>query len=143
MKDSKKLNKGSAGQNRKLGAHFIDKYRTKPGVQDCASGLLYRVVEAAEGPSPTARDTVRVHQRIQNVDGSPIADTYKTGLPDEFSLAEAIAGLSEGLQLMALGSRYEFVIPPELAWGKKGAGNTIGPNAVMVFDVRLLQILPG
>jgi FKBP-type peptidyl-prolyl cis-trans isomerase FkpA len=94
---------------------------------------MYRVLEQTQGPSPTMQNEVVVNQRILNFDGSVIADTYKSGFTDRFSL-------QEGLQLMALGSRYEFVIPPEIAWGKRGVGNKIGPNAFMVFDVRLLEI---
>lgn len=101
---------------------------------------MYREIEPAQGMAPTADDSVLVNQRILNADGSVIADTYKSGLPDKFSMKEAIPGLREGLQLMAVGARFEFVIPPELAWGKRGASNKIGPNAVLIFDVRLLEI---
>lgn len=137
---AKKLNKGSAGQNRKAGQGFMEKYRLKPETQETATGLLYRVIEKVEGLSPCESDTVVVNQRILNADGSVIADTYKSGLPDTFSLKEAIVGLREGLLLMSIGDRYELVIPPELAWGKRGATNKIGPNAVLVVDVRLLDI---
>ena len=98
------------------------------------------ILEDAQGPTPTMQNEVVVNQRILNFDGSVIADTYKSGFTDRFTLKEAILGLQEGLQLMTLGSRFEFVIPPELAWGKRGVGNKIGPNALMVFDVRLLEI---
>lgn len=137
---AKKLNKGSAGQNRKAGQGFMEKYRLKQETQETATGLLYRVIEKVEGLSPCESDTVVVNQRILNADGSVIADTYKSGLPDTFSLKEAIVGLREGLLLMSIGDRYELVIPPELAWGKRGATNKIGPNAVLVVDVRLLDI---
>lgn len=100
---------------------------------------MYRVIEQVEGPTPTEFDTVTVNQRILLADGAVIADTYKESLPDKYSLQEAIPGLREGLQLMPLGSRYEFVIPPELAWGRKGNGSGIGPYAVMVVDARLLK----
>lgn len=139
-KNQRALNKGSKGQNRKGSEAFVAKYANKPDVVQHDSGLMYRVLEQTQGPSPTMQNEVVVNQRILNFDGSVIADTYKSGFTDRFSLKEAILGLQEGLQLMALGSRYEFVIPPELAWGKRGVGNKIGPNALMVFDVRLLEI---
>jgi FKBP-type peptidyl-prolyl cis-trans isomerase FkpA len=139
-KNQRALNKGSKGQNRKGSEAFVAKYASKPDVVQHDSGLMYRVLEQAQGPPPTMQNEVVVNQRILNFDGSVIADTYKSGLTDRFSLKEAILGLQEGLQLMTLGSRYEFVIPPELAWGKRGVGNKIGPNALMVFDVRLLEI---
>ena len=136
----KKLNKGSSGQNRAASESYIDKYRQKEGVQETATGLLYRVLEEGNGMTPTEADTVEVNQRIQLVGGKIIGDTYKEGIPDEFTMKEAIPGIREGLQLMQEGSRYEFVVPPELAWGKKGVGNKIGPNAVLIFDLRLLHV---
>lgn len=139
-KNQRALNKGSKGQNRKGSEAFIAKYANKPDVIKRDSGLMYRILEEVQGPTPAMQNTVVVNQRILNFDGSVIADTYKSGFTDRFSLKEAILGLQEGLQLMALGSRYEFVIPPTLAWGKRGVGNKIGPNALMVFDVRLLEI---
>ena len=137
---NKKLNKGSSGQNRKAGEDYLDKYRQKDGVQETASGLLYREVEPGSGIAPTETDSVEVNQRIQLVGGKIIGDTYKEGIPDEFTMKEAIPGIREGLQLMQEGARYEFVVPPELAWGKKGVGNKIGPNAVLIFDLRLLHV---
>ncbi len=136
----KKLNKGSSGQNRAASDSYMDKYRQKDGVQATASGLLYRVIEEGDGMTPTEADSVEVNQRIQLVGGKVIGDTYKEGMPDEFSMKEAIPGIREGLQLMQEGARYEFVVPPDLAWGKKGVGNKIGPNAVLIFDLRLLKV---
>ena len=136
----KRLNKGSAGQNRKASEKFYHDYSQKEGVQVTGSGLLYRILEQGSGSPPCEQDTVVVNQRILNFDGKVIADTYKLGMPDTFTMKEAIPGLREGLMLMAEGSRFEFVVPPELAWGKRGASNKIGPNALLVFDVRLLEI---
>ncbi|WP_188149578.1 FKBP-type peptidyl-prolyl cis-trans isomerase [Teredinibacter waterburyi] len=136
---TKKLNKGSAGQNRKLSEQFLDKFRRKADAIVLPSGLIYRVLEAGTGPCPEFSDKVSVHQRILTADGKVISDTYKTGLADSFLISEAIAGLQEGLLLCQLGGRYEFAIPPELAWGKRGANNKIGPNAVLLFDIRLLD----
>ncbi len=137
----KKLNKGSSGQNRAASDSYIEKYRSKDDVQETASGLLYRVLEPGDGMTPTETDTVEVNQRIQLVGGKVVGDTYKEGMPDEFSMKEAIPGIREGLQLMQEGARYEFVVPPDLAWGKKGVGNKIGPNAVLIFDLRLLKVV--
>ncbi|WP_049723275.1 FKBP-type peptidyl-prolyl cis-trans isomerase [Gilvimarinus polysaccharolyticus] len=137
---NKKLNKGSAGQNRKAGDDHINKYRQKSDVQETASGLLYRELEPGRGINPTVTDTVVVNQRIQLVGGKIIGDTYKEGIADEFTMKEAIPGIREGLQLMCEGARFEFVVPSELAWGKKGVGNKIGPNAVLIFDVRLVNV---
>lgn len=140
---SKKLNKGSSGQNRKASESFLEKYRQKPGVIETDTGLLYREIEPGEGLSPTPNDKVVVNQRIQLVNGKVIGDTYQDGMPDTFPMKEAIPGIQEGLQLVQEGGRYEFVVPPELAWGKKGVGNKIGPNAVLIFDVRLMEVVFG
>lgn len=136
----KKLNKGSSGQNRKASENFLQKFAAKPGVNALASGLLMRVIEEGRGVAPQLTDTVVVNQRILTVDGKVIADTYQTGMPDRFAMKEAIIGIQEGLQLAQEGGRYEFAVPPELAWGKRGVGNKIGPNAVLFFDVRLLEV---
>lgn len=141
--NNKRLNKGSSGQNRKASENFLEKLRQKEGVRETSSGLLYRVVEEGTGISPTMADMVVVHQRILGVNNKVIADTYKDGMPDEFFLKEAIAGIQEGLQLARESGRYEFVVPPELAWGKRGVGNKIGPNAVLIFDMRLLEVKLG
>lgn len=137
---AKKTSKGSTGSNKKLTEDFISKYQNKADVISLDSGLLYRVIDDVQGASPKFTDTVTVNQRILLADGSVIADTYKAGLPDEFDISEAIPGLQEGIQLMPVGARYEFVIPPELAWGKKGNGSKIGPNAVMQVDLRLIKV---
>lgn len=137
---TKKTSKGSTGANRNATDQYIEKYANKPDVQRHPDGFYYRVIEQTQGTSPTEFDTVKVNQRILLADGSVIADTYRSGLPDEFSMAEAIPGLKLGLPLMAVGSRFEFVIPPDLAWGKKGNRSNVGPNAVMFFDIRLLDV---
>jgi FKBP-type peptidyl-prolyl cis-trans isomerase len=139
-KKDKKNGKGSAGQNRKNSEDFLIKYQQKADVTICDSGLMYRVIEQIDNPSPTQYDSVEIHQRILLTDGTVIADTYKTNSSEKFTVEEAIDGLTEGLQYMTLGSRYEFVIPPDLAWGKKGNRSKIGPNAVLVIDIRLIDI---
>lgn len=141
-KNSKKAGKkqgGSSGQNRKQGDTFIDKYRKKEGVKETDSGLLYEIIKQGDGECPPHNANVTVHQRAMIANGKVLDDTYKENTPMEFCLSEVIEGYSEGLQMMPLGSRYKFVIPPDLAWGKKGSGGRIGPNAVVVFDVHLLE----
>jgi FKBP-type peptidyl-prolyl cis-trans isomerase FkpA len=131
--------KGSTGRNRNLSEDFIARYRSKPDVNETASGLLYRIRDDGDGADYDAHQQVKIHQRISLADGSVIDDTYKRGLAEQFGLAEAIPGLREGLKLMREGARYEFVIPADLAWGKKGNGRQIGPNSVMIMDVRLIE----
>ena len=133
--------KGSPGQNRKNSESFIQKYGRKEGVSCTPEGVLYRIIDQGRGVSPCIEDTVRVHQRVLLSDGTVIADTYRTGEIETFSLSEAIDGLKIAIPMMSTLARYEFVIPPDLAWGKRGAGNKIGANAVLVFDIKLLEIL--
>ncbi|EWH12189.1 peptidyl-prolyl cis-trans isomerase FkpA [Catenovulum agarivorans DS-2] len=138
---AKKKSKGSTGLNRKNTENFIEKYQSKADVVLHESGLMYRVIDTSaqtNKTSPTADSYVKIHQRILLADGSVIADSYKANLPEELYVAEAIAGLQIGLLLMKVGERFEIVVPPDLAWGKKGNGGKIGPNAVLIFDVRLL-----
>lgn len=136
----KKKSKGSAGQNRKSSEEFLKKYQQKSDATLTDSGLMYRIIEQTSNPCPTVDDSVEVYQRILLTDGKVIADTYKTNSSEKFSLEEAIDGLTEGLQYMGLGARYEFVIPADLAWGKKGNRSSIGPNAVLIIDIRLVDI---
>lgn len=138
--DSGKLNKGSSGQNRKASDDQLAKFKQKSDVQETASGLLYRVLEDGTGMTPCENDRVTVHQRIKVANGKVIADTYQTGFCDSFLLKEAIPGVRELLQLAKVGGRYEFMVPPELAWGKKGVGDKIGPNSILLFDLRLIDI---
>ena len=133
--------KGSSGYNRKNSDDFIDRNRNKQGVVETESGLQYVVIDEADGAQPTTDDIVLVHQRVTLVDSSVIDDTYKRNEPAEFSMQDAIPGYREGLLMMSAGSRYRFFIPSDLAWGKRGAGNKIGPHAVLIIDARLLEIM--
>ncbi len=133
--------KGSSGYNRKNSHDFLEKNRHKPDVMVTDSGLQYIIIDKQDGKRPHEDNVVCVHQRITLIDGSVIDDTYQKNEPLEFSMAEAIPGYREGLKMMSIGSRYRFVIPPDLAWGKRGAGDKIGPNAVLIIDARLIEIL--
>jgi FKBP-type peptidyl-prolyl cis-trans isomerase len=133
--------RGGAGQNRAKTDAFLEKNRGKPGVVETPSGLQYTVRDPGTGRSPDAWSTVEVNQRILLVDGTVIKDTYHGTDTDIFTLAEAIDGLKEGLPLMKEGGKCRFVVPPDLAWGKRGAGNRIGPYATLIFDIRLERII--
>jgi len=139
-KKKKKNTKGSAGFNKKNSTDFLAKNRNKPGVHETDSGLQYLVIEQGAGATAGLEDTVVVQQRITLVDGTIIDDTYKTPNPAVFSMAEAIEGYREGLQMMGVGARYRFFIPSDLAWGKRGAGSRIGSHAALIIDTRLLEI---
>ena len=132
--------KGSQGLNKKSSKSFFEKNRVKPGVFETESGLQYLIIDECDGPKPAINDKVVVHQRVSLIDGTLVIDTYKESLPAVFTMKEAIEGYREGLLMMNVGSRYRFFIPHELAWGKRGAGNKIGPYAMLIIDVRLIEI---
>lgn len=119
---------------------FLKKNRLKADVIEMESGLQYTIMNEGEGESPTKWSTVDVNQRILLVDGTVIKDTFRTPDTDRFSMEEAIAGLKEGLPLMKEGARYRFFVPPDLAWGKRGAGDKIGAHATLIFDIRLEKV---
>ncbi|MCK5859367.1 FKBP-type peptidyl-prolyl cis-trans isomerase [Abyssibacter sp.] len=104
------------------------------------SGLQYEVLEDSDGDKPTAEDKVTVHYKGTLIDGTVFDSSYDRGNPATFPLSGVIPGWTEGLQLMPVGSKYRFVIPPELAYGQRGAGARIGPNETLVFEVELLSI---
>ena len=140
-KKYKTKTKGSAGQNRAETETFLKKNRSKPGVIETASGLQYTLLEQGTGKSPDEWSTVEVNQRILLVNGTVIKNTYDGTETDTFTMAEAIDGLKEGLPLMKEGGKFRFVVPPDLAWGKRGAGSKIGPYAALIFDIRLERVI--
>ena len=139
-REKKSRSKGSAGNNRKSGEDFLLRNSKKEGVIETGSGLQFLIIEEKDGAKPGMFDTVQIHQRALLLDGKILADTYRQNKPDEVKIDELIEGLQEGLQMMAVGSRYKFWVAPDLAWGRKGTGNTIPPNAVLSFDIRLVEI---
>ena len=98
MAKQKKQAKGSRGSNRNLTQDVLAKYRQRPDTTETASGLIYRIIDDAQGEQPGPHHRVKVHQRIMLGDGTVIDDTYKKGLPEDFAISEAIEGLQEALQ---------------------------------------------
>lgn len=129
-----------AEANRQAGADFLAENAEREGVEVTDSGLQYEVIEAGDGERPSAEDTVTVHYRGTLLDGTEFDSSYSRGEPATFPLNGVIPGWTEGLQLMPVGSTYKFYIPSELAYGERGAGQAIGPNSTLVFDVELLEI---
>jgi FKBP-type peptidyl-prolyl cis-trans isomerase len=138
----KKKNKkqgGSAGQNRKVSDDFLKKNGKKAGITISPTGLQYEIIKEGEGDVPDAEANVMVHQRAMLVGGKILDDTYKENTTMEFKLNETIEGYQEALAMIKKGGRIKFFVPPELGWGKKGSGGRIGPNAVVIFDVALVD----
>jgi len=122
------------------GAEYLAENAKKEGVQVTASGLQFEVIAEGAGDKPTAESTVSVHYHGTLVDGSVFDSSVERGQPAEFPVGGVIAGWTEALQLMTVGSKYKLTIPSELAYGERGAGAAIGPHATLVFEVELLAI---
>ena len=128
-----------AGENRLEGEQFLASNSQAEGVVLTDSGLQYKVLEMGDGPMPTATDTVRVHYRGTLLNGTEFDSSYARNEPISFALNRVIAGWTEGVQLMPIGSKFMFYIKPELAYGE-GGGGPIPPNATLIFEVELLGI---
>jgi len=124
----------------KEGEAFLAANAAKPGVVTLPSGLQYKVVTAGTGKKPAATDTVVVHYRGTLTDGTEFDSSYKRNQPAKFKVNQVIPGWTEALQLMPVGSKWQLVIPAKLAYGERGAGGAIPPNAVLVFEVELQGI---
>jgi FKBP-type peptidyl-prolyl cis-trans isomerase len=121
---------------------FLVDNAKKDGVTTTASGLQYKVIIQGEGAKPSSPATrVKVHYRGSLIDGSEFDSSYSRNQPLTFALNGVIAGWTEGLQLMPIGSKYVLYIPSELGYGASGAGGVIPPNATLIFEVELLDIL--
>lgn len=128
--------------NQEKGQAFMEKYKQKDGVKSLANGVMYRVVQEGSGPKPSVDDKVKVHYKGKLVDGSVFDSSYKRNKPAVFTLNKVIPGWQEALKNMPVGSKWEVVIPPEQAYGERGAGKMIGPNETLIFEVELLNINP-
>lgn len=135
-----KARKTTGEENRKAGEAFLAENRLKEGVVALPSGLQYRILKAGEGKTPTEAHTVEVHYKGSLVDGKVFENSYAKGKPATVRVKEVIPGWREALKLMPVGSKWQLFIPSELAYGKKGSGRLIGPNAALVFEVELLAI---
>ncbi len=122
------------------GKAFLAENATKPGVQQTASGLQYKVLKEGTGKSPKATDTVLVHYRGTLLDGTEFDSSYKRNQPISFPLNRVIPGWTEGLQLAKEGGKIELYIPSQLAYGSRGAGGAIGPDETLIFEVELLEV---
>ncbi|WP_165967476.1 FKBP-type peptidyl-prolyl cis-trans isomerase [Luteimonas aestuarii] len=129
-------------KNAAEGEAFLAGNAKKDGVQTTASGLQYEVLEAGDGPRPSATDTVRVHYKGTLLDGETFDSSYDRNEPVQFALNQVVPGWQEGLQLMPVGSKYRLWVPGALGYGEMGTpGGPIGPNATLVFEVELLEIV--
>jgi FKBP-type peptidyl-prolyl cis-trans isomerase FklB len=136
------VKKAAGEKNAAEAAKFLAENKTKEGVKTTASGLQYKVLKEGTGPTPKATDTVKVNYRGTTIDGTEFDSSFKRGQPASFPVNRVIKGWTEGLQLMKVGSKYQLFVPANLAYGERGAGSDIGPNATLIFEVELLGITP-
>jgi FKBP-type peptidyl-prolyl cis-trans isomerase FklB len=129
-----------AGAAKADGEKFLAENAKREGVKVTESGLQYEILEPSLGQKPKATDTVRVHYEGTLIDGTVFDSSYKRGESISFPLNGVIKGWTEGLQLMSIGSKYKFFIPYQLAYGERGAGQSIPPYAALIFTVELLGI---
>jgi FKBP-type peptidyl-prolyl cis-trans isomerase FklB len=133
-------NAEKSAKNQADGAAYLVANAQKAGVTTTASGLQYKALVVGDGAKPTKSDRVKVHYKGTLIDGTVFDSSYDRGEPIVFPVTGVIAGWVEGLQLMTVGSKFELAIPSNLAYGANGSGPVIGPDAVLVFEVELLDI---
>jgi FKBP-type peptidyl-prolyl cis-trans isomerase FklB len=135
-----KLQAAAQEKSGKAGATYLAENGAKEGVITTASGLQYEVLTEGSGAKPTAADQVTVHYHGMLTDGTVFDSSVDRGEPAKFGVTQVIKGWTEALQLMSIGDKWKLTIPSNLAYGDKGAGGSIGPNATLVFEVELLGI---
>jgi FKBP-type peptidyl-prolyl cis-trans isomerase len=129
-----------AEKNKKEGEAFLAKNKGVEGVITLPSGLQYKVLKAGTGKTPTDTDTVTVHYRGTLIDGTEFDSSYRLGQAATLVVNRVIPGWTEALKLMKEGAKWQLIIPPHLAFGDRGAGNQIGPNVALIFEVELISI---
>lgn len=128
--------------NTQAGTAFLADNAKKSGVITTKSGLQYQVLKEGNGQKPKATSRVKVNYEGRLLDGTVFDSSIARNHPVEFQLSQVIAGWTEGLQTMKEGGKTRFFIPANLAYGEVGAGDSIGPNSTLIFDIELLQVLP-
>jgi FKBP-type peptidyl-prolyl cis-trans isomerase FklB len=132
--------KQQAENNKSDGEKFLAENKGKEGVKTTASGLQYKVIQEGAGKSPTADNTVEVHYKGTLINGTEFDSSYKRSQTATFPVSGVIPGWTEGLQLMKEGGKYQLFVPSNLAYGERGAGKDIGPNATLIFEVELISV---
>lgn len=122
------------------GENFLAENTKKEGVKTLPSGLQYKVLREGDGRKPSATDKVECHYEGTLINGEVFDSSYRRGETATFGLNQVIKGWTEGLQLMQEGAKYRFFIPYDLAYGERGAGQSIPPYAALIFDVELIKV---
>ncbi|MFV0417372.1 MAG: FKBP-type peptidyl-prolyl cis-trans isomerase [Dysgonomonas sp.] len=127
--------------NLKTGQEFLATNKEKPGVTTLPSGLQYEIIKEGNGAKPKATDRVECHYHGTLIDGTVFDSSVEKGKPATFNVSGVIKGWTEALQLMPVGSKWKLFIPSNLAYGERGAGQSIEPNSTLIFEVEILNIL--
>lgn len=125
----------------KVGELFLAENAKKDGITVTASGLQYEIISAGSGEKPTAKSRVKTHYHGTLIDGTVFDSSVQRGEPIDFPVGGVIAGWTEALQLMPVGSKWRLYIPHNLAYGERGAGASIAPFSALIFEVELLEIV--
>jgi FKBP-type peptidyl-prolyl cis-trans isomerase len=121
---------------------FLEENKRKPEIHTLTSGLQYKILTEGTGPSPGPTDFVTVNYRGTLIEGTEFDSSYSRPTPSTFAVNAVIPGWSEALQLMKQGSKWTIYVPPNLAYGERGAGRLIGPNAALIFEIELIAVKP-
>ncbi|WP_295202551.1 FKBP-type peptidyl-prolyl cis-trans isomerase [uncultured Chryseobacterium sp.] len=135
-----KRKKEQAEKNLKDGNEYREEYGKRESVVTLPSGLQYEIITEGDGARPGPKSTVKCHYHGTTISGKIFDSSVKRGQPASFPLNRVIAGWTEALQLMAVGSKWRLIIPPHLAYGDQQISKEIGPNSTLVFEVELLDI---
>ena len=141
IQQQQERNKKLLSKNTEEGELFLTENALRTGVVTLDSGLQYEVIDEGYGISPSAEDEVVVHYKGELIDGTVFDSSYDRGEPAKFFVNQVVPGWVEALQLMPEGSKWKLYIPSDLGYGERGAGQAIGPNAVLIFEVELLEVI--
>jgi FKBP-type peptidyl-prolyl cis-trans isomerase FklB len=131
----------AAAKNKTEGEAFLTANKSKEGIVALPDGLQYKILTEGKGPKPSATDSVVCNYRGTLINGTEFDSSYKRGQPATFAVGQVIKGWTEALQLMPVGSKWQLYIPSNLAYGERGAGADIGPDATLIFEVELVSIM--
>jgi len=134
------MQEAAAAENKTKGDAFLAENSKKDGVVALPDGLQYKVLTTGQGKKPAESDTVMCNYKGTFLDGTEFDSSTQAGKPVPFEVKNVIPGFKEVLQLMPVGSKWQVFIPSSLAYGERGAGNVIGPNATLIFEIELVSI---
>jgi FKBP-type peptidyl-prolyl cis-trans isomerase FklB len=134
------IQEAAAAENKTKGDAFLAENAKKDGVVALPDGLQYKILAAGQGKKPAETDTVLCNYKGTFLDGTEFDSSTQAGKPVPFEVKNVIPGFKEVLQMMPVGSKWQIFVPSNLGYGERGAGNVIGPNATLIFEIELVSI---